>query len=341
MTQRFVRSLISVALTTLVLTGVVLAREKVGHGGGNGGDPVIARMQQIRAFVHMNARQEVLSFFQRVKKQDLADPSTWEAINAMRENGIVADVQESAYVFQITCKEVGTLDGGGSINGDLGGDICLSPKRLAEIDASKAEVVALLVHEHAHHYGYVDGNHAIYKAVLATLHLSQPNWENGEFTPPSPAPNKRKLIRGAESRMYLVALDQGAGSSVFGHEDDDSFWRIERLGTNPKTFKVISENTGLCLAEAAISQYTSEYTDPELYPCNGSARQAFSFYKVGKRWAVQNLDSGKCLRMSPATSNVFELSSGILVTRSSSASFEACTYKLDQLFDIPALEPQP
>ena len=165
-----------VALVLAALAPVAHA----GHAGGNAGDLIPARTRIIREFINNDLRGITERYLRDLDTSRIDDARARDALEDMIGRGAVQDVRAAGYQLLDSCAHIGGEQGGGAYAGDVGGDICLSPRRLAENNASKAEIVALLVHEHAHHYGYVDANYAIHLAALRTLRLEQPGWTDGD-----------------------------------------------------------------------------------------------------------------------------------------------------------------
>lgn len=162
----------------LLLTGIICATAEARDGvrDGGGGDPTMLRVELIREFINNDLRQEALAYIENIDLESMAEGPAKAALEAMIAQDVASDIRNSSYVLRNSCRDIGGRQGGGAILNQLRGDICLSPTRLAAIGATKAEIVGLALHEHAHHFGYVDANSAIYRAVFRNLSLSNPNW---------------------------------------------------------------------------------------------------------------------------------------------------------------------
>jgi formylglycine-generating enzyme required for sulfatase activity len=182
-----------------------LAFAGAGDGKGNGGSPVLLRTKLIREYINTELRNDALAYMSNLQLDAIASPTAQKALKRMLEKDILTDIRTSSYVLQTSCKAIGGQDAGGAINGDLGGDICLSPKALAELDSTKAEIVGLAIHEHAHHFGYEDKDYAIYKAVYQTVWLSNPAWSDADPTT-SPGPIPQPLPEPPVLGMNFVKL---------------------------------------------------------------------------------------------------------------------------------------
>jgi hypothetical protein len=152
---------------------------------GNGGDPVLLRAGLIREYIDTSLRQDLQDYFKTLNLLTVDDLSARIALQSMLDRDAASDLQKSRYVIKESCAYIGGQAAAGAKANELGGDICFSPKRLAELGSTKAEVVGLAAHEHAHHFGYSDSSYAIYKAVFRTLQLKSPEW--GESLSGSPA----------------------------------------------------------------------------------------------------------------------------------------------------------
>lgn len=146
-----------------------------GEKGGNGGDPVIEREQRIRQLIELNPATGKSVLRERALRLMEGNP-TWSAIKDpivrgtlvdMRERGLRADILQSPYRVSNPCLDQdGNSMSATSILNDPSGPICWDTFRLARLNASDQEVLALLFHEHAHHFGYVDSTMAINSAIL-------------------------------------------------------------------------------------------------------------------------------------------------------------------------------
>jgi formylglycine-generating enzyme required for sulfatase activity len=171
----------------LALPSLAFAVE--GDGKGNGGSPLLLRMKLIKEYINTELRDDAYNYMSNLQLDQITSPAARRALKRMLEKDILTDIRTSSYVLQSSCKAIGGQDAGGAVNGDLGGDICLSPKALAELDSTKAEIVGLVIHEHAHHFGYEDKDYAIYKAVYKTVWLANPAWSDADpITQPLPQP---------------------------------------------------------------------------------------------------------------------------------------------------------
>lgn len=170
-------SLISISLSVLT-SGLAFGGQADGHAGGNGGDPVLLRAKMIRQYVNSDLRNDVRKYFETLDLSKITNFSARGSLQMMKDRDVLTDIADSNYTLRDSCSEVGGQAAGGAMPNDLGGDICLSPRRLAEIGSSKAEIVGLAVHEYAHHFGYSDKDYAIYKAVFSTVILAEPDWKS-------------------------------------------------------------------------------------------------------------------------------------------------------------------
>src|SRR5262249_15387234 len=127
-------------------------------------------------FINTELRADALAYIQNLNLDQIASGPARDALKDIIARDLEKDIRESNYVIQDSCQEIGGQAAGGAVANQLGGDICLSPKRLAEIDSSKAEIVGLVIHEHAHHFGYVDADYSIDRAVFETVSIDQPDW---------------------------------------------------------------------------------------------------------------------------------------------------------------------
>ncbi len=163
-----------------------------GHVGGNGGDPTEVRIRRIRKYINLELRHDLLAYFRDLNVDSIANQPVREALGQMKNQAVHEDIGLSDYDLKATCRDIGGRPGGGAVLDDLGGPICFSPARLAEIGSPKLEILGLAVHEHAHHFGKRDLDSAIYETVLNTAHVANPEW--GDATGPVvPAPGPRLL----------------------------------------------------------------------------------------------------------------------------------------------------
>jgi hypothetical protein len=174
------------------------ALQRGGDKGGNGGDPVLLRAKLIRQFISTELRGEVRKYIDERRYALIQDAAPRADFDDMlgREYNLSQDVLNAEYRFASSCKDQdGQEKSASSIPGDLGGSICFNPMRLAEESTSKAELIGLAVHEHAHHFttkakDYSDKEYVIYKAVFDTVSLIHPAWGPqgpGGYTPPTSA----------------------------------------------------------------------------------------------------------------------------------------------------------
>lgn len=189
----------------LAMSSVTPALGGEGHGGGNGGDPVLLRTKLIKEYINTELRGDAIAYMSKLQLDTITSPTAQKALKSMLEKDVISDIRTSNYVLQISCKSIGGQEAGGAINGDLGGDICLSPGRLAELDSTKAEIVGLAIHEHAHHFGYDDKDYAIYQAVYKSVSLTNPAWSNADASTP-PAPIAQPVPQAPLAGMNFVKL---------------------------------------------------------------------------------------------------------------------------------------
>jgi hypothetical protein len=177
----------SFGLHTLCASQVVFA----GNDTGNGGSPALLRKKVITDYIQsMDLKGDVLDYAKNFIPEQIADPVAREALKKMKiQWALDSDISRSKYVISNSCSHIGGKDEAGAIDGQLGGDICLSPAHLAALNPSKAELIGLLIHEHAHHFGYDDQDYLIYNAVYQTARPSKPDWvAKIPHTAPAPAP---------------------------------------------------------------------------------------------------------------------------------------------------------
>lgn len=170
------------------LAVIILVPSQYSFAGGdigNGGDPLVSRIKLIERYISTRLRKDADDYISNVIWEHIQIPfgPGREALKKLLARGISDDIKVSGYFVRSSCKNFGGQHAGGSIANDLYGKICLSPKRLAQVNASKSEIVALLIHEHAHHYGFDDANYEIYNTVYQTVKLTEPNWSYSEKVP--------------------------------------------------------------------------------------------------------------------------------------------------------------
>ena len=143
-----------------------------GDGKGNGGDPISARREALKKLIQGNLKLRVRTYFQNIDLANISDTEVSEELSHMISHDLDKDVIRSKYVIRSVClDENRKSQPATSVNGQRGGDICLNVKKLAESSTSEQEMVGLLAHEHAHHYGYRDTEHRLMNAVIDTLSL--------------------------------------------------------------------------------------------------------------------------------------------------------------------------
>ncbi len=103
------------------------------------------------------------------------DPRTEDArkiVVEMKNNGLAEDIRKSSYQTNEICRDENEVEKEGVATGVRGDSICFSVEKLLnnwydsnpKITWSELQerLMALAVHEHSHHFGYEDRDHAIY-----------------------------------------------------------------------------------------------------------------------------------------------------------------------------------
>jgi hypothetical protein len=175
-----------------------------GDRGGNGGDPVIERIQRLRKLFEPDPvtgktpLRELLYLLitNNPRWSLIRDPYARAMLEDMTIRGLRESVTASLYDLkgvnpalqgdeeqQAACEkyqdqrhcpnqcinEEGHAVAATTYSGDVWGTLCFDLRRLAETGASEAEIIALALHEHAHLFGYKDKKMAINGAVREML----------------------------------------------------------------------------------------------------------------------------------------------------------------------------
>lgn len=266
---------------TIFGTAVVLALSSVtpalageGHGGGNGGDPVRLRMKLIKEYINTELRSDVLSYMKNLQLDTITSPTAQKALERMLEKDVLSDIRTSSYVMQTSCKAIGGEEAGGAYPNDLGGEICLSAKRLAEIGSSKAEIVGLAIHEHAHHFGYNDRDYAIYKAVYKTVKLENPAWGEADAGTPAPTPTPAPSPRPPVQTERQINLDKWNGIWGVELQNFDRYcgMRVHANWSNDTVVAVSTPNRLHPSLDECVGTYPNRalYCDSNFRSCEAS-----------------------------------------------------------------------
>jgi hypothetical protein len=210
-------TVIPVALLALT-SGLAFGSQGDGHAGGNGGDPTLLRAKLIRQYINSDLRNDAQQYFKTIDLTKISNVAAQRALESMKDRDVAADIADSNYILRDSCSDVGGQAAGGAMLNDLGGNICLSPKRLAEVGSSKAEIVGLAIHEHAHHFGYSDKDYAIYGAVFKTVSLKDPEWKTPEFQP-SPKPTATPIVHKSYVNFEVRYKKRQVSDYVFEYTD--------------------------------------------------------------------------------------------------------------------------
>lgn len=156
--------------SSLVAINLVCASEE-GSSGRGGGDPTIMRARLIREFIERDLKTEVRSAWKKLRFRSIPDPKTANAIEDMDTKGFLNDLN-SPYIVANECYAMD--EQGAKVKkpasaemNKRNGPICFDVGILASQNVSKEELIALAIHEHSHHFGYLDLDHAIAREVLA------------------------------------------------------------------------------------------------------------------------------------------------------------------------------
>ena len=126
----------------------------------HGGDTLRARAELIERYVLEDLKTDLLETgFKNLegtihnvdasKFESKADARFW---GQMVLNGLREDIERSRYTVSGGCYEGKVSKDASAGLGELGGAICFDPESLAAKNVSLAEIQALAIHEHAHHY---------------------------------------------------------------------------------------------------------------------------------------------------------------------------------------------
>ena len=155
-----------------------------GNEGGNGGDHILARQQTIREKIadpiylgQSLLKLQLTKYLRWVNRnpESIRKADARKTMQALLANGIQADIEQSTYKVLLDAPCIEMKSGkrlarpATARMGDLGGNICFSATMLAKRDVKTAELLALAIHEHAHHYGTADEDHQFMSAVLGSV----------------------------------------------------------------------------------------------------------------------------------------------------------------------------
>lgn len=113
----------------------------------------------------------------------IMEPQVAEMMARMIQGRVIETLKNPSFTYKVITDEYCRDSKGdpwaatAKLN-DIGGEICVSALRLVEIQADPLEVVGLMLHEHAHHYGYEDKDHKMFDVALAVERKELRDWPN-------------------------------------------------------------------------------------------------------------------------------------------------------------------
>jgi len=150
-----------------------------GPGGTGGGDPKRARRDSIIKFVNQDLKSSLFAYLDQSGFKNLPDRRAQLLLQQMLEAGLKEDITQSPYSTNGNCHE-GSQNRPAST--EMGKEfkptskpVCFDPELLAEENVSKREIIALALHEHAHHFGIQEA-----EAVNLELNIAAKYREPGE-----------------------------------------------------------------------------------------------------------------------------------------------------------------
>lgn len=154
------------------------AAAESGDKGGNAGDPVVGREQRIIKLIQDDPATGKSELRERALRLIETNPA-WSGVSDadvrgtlvdMSMRGLRSDAMQSHYELKERCNDQdGNSVPATAMPNDRNGPICFNARMLASEVASDDEILGLVFHEHAHHFGYVDPKMAISTAVLDIL----------------------------------------------------------------------------------------------------------------------------------------------------------------------------
>lgn len=165
------------ALALLILSCNALA----GETGTHGGNPVSMEQITIGRWIteESGLKKKVDSFLKQLAGAPaiIQDAGARAMIEKLLANGLLKDVEKSKYepIYSGPCEDWKHAKvSAAARNGAVGGTICFSAPELDRLNATQEQVVALAIHEHAHHLGEKDENFTLTRALTEAAYTLAP-----------------------------------------------------------------------------------------------------------------------------------------------------------------------
>lgn len=125
-------------------------------GTRGGGDATTARKIELsKEFIFL--KSDLKSFLNHLNLSSLKDVAVKKIIEDISARGLNDDINESVYQLSDQCVDEENQTHAASTEiGKRNANICLDLNKLSAQNIVKGELIGLLLHEHAHHFGYKD-----------------------------------------------------------------------------------------------------------------------------------------------------------------------------------------
>lgn len=182
------------SLTGLMVAGLLtaspcLAESFAEKGGGStgGGNSTTDRYRDVEQFFGRNS-ETVKNYLKDFSDQISKYQSEGESSALLQDvvaQGLMEDIDQSKYIFSKKCTEDGDEKDASTLRGVRNAPICINIPKLVRDNASKAEIIGLMMHEHVRHFGIEDTTDADIHptAVFVTDRIDYLHVSGSSFTP--------------------------------------------------------------------------------------------------------------------------------------------------------------
>lgn len=169
----------------------------------DGGNPQGLSVAYITKYIESGLKDDLIILLNEINIRDIKNDYVKRVVLDLFKNDFSNDVSISPYILAKNTKAKKCIDsygnarGATSGRGDLYGSICFDTVKLKNLTTTKSSLIALAVHEHAHHIGYEDKDNAIGKYFTAYIDFL----ENKSFDHRSINDKDQYIIEGKEVKL--------------------------------------------------------------------------------------------------------------------------------------------
>lgn len=152
------------AQSLLVLIAILMSTSSWAGKESGGGNVRLISPAEVRLYIENKLRSRFLAFSEQYKPTFIGEAAT--AFQKFVRQGLLKDIELSPYRVSESCVEEGGNETSSStLIGVRNAEICFNVNKLARENVTVAQLFGLVMHEHLHHFGLLDGQYSL--AVLS------------------------------------------------------------------------------------------------------------------------------------------------------------------------------